>query len=160
VGAPSKIGGIGGANFSVSMRRITDGTSNTVAVDELRAGLNADDLRGCWAMPGLGSGASALFRDAHIPNPPGAHADDMENCGEAGFEGDSSSGMGCYDPGATTQMAARSLHPGGVHTLMVDGSVRFVADSIQGNPTQQGSPPQGVWQAVHTRGGGEIVSVF
>jgi prepilin-type processing-associated H-X9-DG protein len=159
-GAPSRLGGIGGVNYSVKIDFVRDGTSNTVAVDELRAGLNSRDIRGCWAMPGLGSGTAALFRDAEIPNPPWPHSDDMENCKEAGFEGDSSRGMGCYDPGYTSQMSARSFHPGGVHALMVDGSVRFVADTIEGNTTNVGSPPQGAWQAVHTRDGGEVGSEF
>lgn len=43
--------------------------------------------------------------------------------------------------------SARSNHPGGVHSLMCDGSVRFIKDSI--------SPV--VWAALHTRAGGEVV---
>ena len=41
---------------------------------------------------------------------------------------------------------ARSYHPGGVNTLMGDGSVRFIKDSIQGN----------TWRALGTVQGGEI----
>ncbi len=158
-GTPSPLGGIGAANFSVGIQQITDGTSHTVAVDELRAGLNPDDLRGCWAMPGLGSGTGALFQDAGVPNPRGAHSDDMENRGAAGFEGDSSEGMGCYDPGQTSQMAARSMHPTGVYVLFVDGSVHFVSNDIEGNTTAKGTP-QSLWQALHTRGGAELLSGF
>ncbi|MGZ0174617.1 MAG: DUF1559 family PulG-like putative transporter [Planctomycetales bacterium] len=44
------LGGMSGANQSIGIRDITDGTSNTIAVDELRAGLNDRDLRGSWAM--------------------------------------------------------------------------------------------------------------
>lgn len=43
---------------------------------------------------------------------------------------------------------ARSHHPGGVNTLMADGSVRFVKNSIAGN----------AWRALGTPAGGEIVS--
>ncbi len=159
-GAPSRFGGIGGANYAVPIRKITDGTSKTVAVDELRAGLNADDLRGSWAMPGLGAGTAALFGDAEVPNARGGNSDDMENCAVAGFLGDGSLGMGCFDTNATSQMAARSMHPEGVFALMVDGSVRFVTENIESNPTEIGSPPQGVWQAIHTRAGGEIFDTF
>jgi prepilin-type N-terminal cleavage/methylation domain-containing protein/prepilin-type processing-associated H-X9-DG protein len=70
--------------------------------------------------------------------------------------------------------SASSMHPGGLNVLMGDGSVRFVKDTIQtwafnpisGNPVgasqnSQGAwvnlPPSGVWQALSTRGGGELV---
>lgn len=44
--------------------------------------------------------------------------------------------------------AARSYHPGGVHSLFADGHVRFVTDSIAIK----------TWRALGTRSGGEIVS--
>lgn len=44
-------------------------------------------------------------------------------------------------------ISARSRHTGGVHVCLADGSVRFASDSID----------LGVWQAVGTRAGGEVV---
>ena len=44
-------------------------------------------------------------------------------------------------------VAARSLHPGGVNSLFCDGSVKFIKDSV--NVT--------TWQAVGSRNGGEVV---
>jgi len=44
-------------------------------------------------------------------------------------------------------VTARSVHPGGVGTLMGDGSVRFVRSSIQ----------RQVWRGLGTRNGGELV---
>ncbi|RUL89311.1 DUF1559 domain-containing protein [Tautonia sociabilis] len=44
--------------------------------------------------------------------------------------------------------AARSFHPGGVHVLFADGSVRFIKDSISVQ----------IWRPLGTRNGGEIVS--
>lgn len=59
--------------------------------------------------------------------------------------------------------SASSLHPGGLNALMGDGTVRFVRESVQSWPrgrsyTAAGvlSPP-GVWQALGTRNGGEII---
>ena len=56
--------------------------------------------------------------------------------------------------------SASSLHPGGVHVLMADGSARFVKESIGswalGSLGQVVGPP-GVWQALGTRNGGEVI---
>ncbi len=71
--------------------------------------------------------------------------------------------------------SASSMHPGGLNVLMGDGSVRFIKETIQtwpfnpmsGNPSgasQNGQgawvnlPPSGVWQALSTRSGGEVVN--
>jgi type II secretory pathway pseudopilin PulG len=70
--------------------------------------------------------------------------------------------------------SASSMHPGGFGALMGDGSVRFIADSIQSWPFDPRTgrpagvtgnsrrgwanlPPEGVWQALSTRAGGEVV---
>ena len=161
-GGSNSLGGIGGDNHVVRMRDVTDGSSNTVAVDELRAGLNEHDLRGSWAMPGLSAGTAAMFNDASAPNNREPYSDDMENCIVSGLAGDGSRGMGCFDSNNTGQMAARSMHTGGLQLLMVDGSVRFVSENINFKRTQVGcgSAPRGVWQAIHTRGGSEAVGEF
>lgn len=45
-------------------------------------------------------------------------------------------------------ITSRSKHPGGVHTLMCDGHVQFLKDTV--NVT--------VWQALGSRNGGEVIS--
>ncbi len=47
-------------------------------------------------------------------------------------------------------MPASSRHTGGVQSLLCDGSVRFTSDNID----------RGVWRAVGTRAGGEVVGEF
>ena len=46
--------------------------------------------------------------------------------------------------------AARSFHPGGVHLLLCDGSVRFVDESID----------MTIWRALASRAGGETFGEF
>ena len=163
-GAKSNLGGIGAANYTVRMRQIRDGTSKTVAVDELRVGLSPSDIRGCWAMPGLASGTSALFGDANRPNACGGNSDDMENCEATGMAGNNSKCMGCYESRSSSQMASRSSHQTGVHVMMVDSSVRYVSndvDSKEGDWQEGcGSHPRGIWQSLHTRAGRENVKEF
>ncbi len=158
----SSLGGIGGANRRVRLADIKDGTSNTVAVDELRAGMNEYDLRGCWAMPGLSAGTAAMYNDASAPNSREPYSDDMENCAVSGMLGNADSGMGCFDGNDTAQMTGRSEHPGGLQILMADGSARFISDTIDFKRTSVGCgpPPHGTWQSLHTRGGHEVVGEF
>ncbi len=161
-GTSNSLGGVGGANQVVRIADITDGTSNTVAVDELRAGMNEHDLRGCWAMPGLSAGTAAMFNDASVPNCREPYSDDMENCAVSGMLGNATNGMGCFDSTSTGQMTGRSMHPGGLQITMADGSARFVSETIDFKRTQVGcsAPPRGTWQAIHTRGGGEVAGEF
>jgi prepilin-type processing-associated H-X9-DG protein len=53
-------------------------------------------------------------------------------------------------PIAHVAATARSYHAGGVNALFMDGSVRFIANSI----------PQATWRALGTRNGGEPVGDF
>jgi len=47
-------------------------------------------------------------------------------------------------------VTARSFHEGGVNVLLMDGSVRFVTNSI----------PPAVWRALGTRAGGEVIADY
>jgi prepilin-type N-terminal cleavage/methylation domain-containing protein/prepilin-type processing-associated H-X9-DG protein len=57
----------------------------------------------------------------------------------------------CSNTGSTTMMPfsnATSFHSGGVNTLMTDGSVKFIKDTVN----------QNTWWSLGTRAGGEVVS--
>jgi len=60
---------------------------------------------------------------------------------------------------------ASSNHPGGVNSVLGDGSVRFIAESIDtGNtalpPVNNGPSPYGVWGALGSVSGGEVAGQF
>ena len=151
-------GGMGGQSFSVGFKDVRDGESNTVFVDELRAGAVAADPRGCWAMPGVaGSGTAYLDQDGHSPNICYPDSDDIENCNAFELQISPSECMRCFQQGVgtTNQAAARSMHRGGVHVLMVDGAVRFISDNIESH--SDCTDPRALWQALHTRAGSERV---
>ena len=144
--------GISGPNVSIGIRKISDGTTKTILLGELRAGLVPIDARGVWAMSG--ACPSALFEDGYQgddngPNASQPKADDVANCQQiesivTGFPPQSSSpgeaqmmllGMPCSDDNginswANWQQTARSLHAGGVTVCLADGSVRFIADFV------------------------------
>lgn len=56
-------------------------------------------------------------------------------------------GGGC-DAAALNYSNAQSQHPGGVNTLMADGSVKFIKDSVN----------QATWMALGTKANGEVIS--
>ena len=121
---------------------ITDGTSNTLMMSEVivpRADtefVTHGDIFNDDSMS-----ASAMFMTVSTPNTgtdimycrPPMTQDPMAPC----IEG---------NPGVAS---ARSRHPGGVNTLFCDGTVRWVANSIQLT----------TWQALGTMVGGETVNL-
>ena len=132
--------GIMGANKSIGISQIRDGTSNTFLLGEIRAGVAATDPRGTWAL-GTG-GASSLWSygsggDDNGPNTPNAGADDINGCDATatqlgGSDALAALGMGCYEDNKTGgQQTARSMHTGGVQMAFADGSVHWISDFIQ-----------------------------
>jgi prepilin-type processing-associated H-X9-DG protein len=83
-------------------------------------------------------------------------------------------GPSCFDGSGgsahwvDTWKAASSRHAGGVHCLMLDGAVRFISQNINcGNlasppPSESSSNPSpyGVWGALGSRIGGEVLGDF
>ncbi len=146
--------GVMGANVSLRMKDIVDGTSKTILLGEIRAGLLPQDTRGTWAMSGACPSAlwaNGYGTDDNGPNPATVHGDDERTCTEvqAAVGGQTAltrKGMSCWNgPGTDRAQAARSLHADGVNVAFCDGSVRFISDFIErGIP---GTPPKclGLW---------------
>jgi prepilin-type N-terminal cleavage/methylation domain-containing protein len=130
--------GLMSANSHIRMASIFDGASNTVLIDEIRAGTTASDVRGTWAMGQVGASivAGSGRIDSPGPNISLHHYDDIMNGTD-----DPSKGMGCYSQTFSWQVTAKSMHHGGVQTCWADGSVRFLDDSVS----------QGVYQLIHSR---------
>ncbi len=133
--------GVMGGNISSSMKDITDGTSQTIMAAEIRAGVNAADSRGTWALEGAGPSAIAahgFVGDARGPNCSFINSDDSGTCSSArrvagGAEAMARLGMGCFPTsGADNRQACpRSLHPSGINVVMCDGSVQWIGDFIE-----------------------------
>ena len=147
--------GIGGVNVSFSFSDVKGGLSNLVFVDELRAGVADIDPRGSWALGFIGAsitarhGLIAQTEDANGPNNQYENSDDIIGCTELerrlGEQRLAELRMPCWaavgQPELNTQATARSMHAGGVHVLMGDGSAHFVSDLV--NPE--------VWYSMHVR---------
>ena len=141
--------GVAGFNKSFGLNEIANGLSTTVAVDEIRAGIDPRDSRGVWSLGQIGGSvtwAHGMNGDAGGPNATWKRADDVAGCPELhqayGEERLVKLGMPCCSYCAINEQAtARSRHPGGVHVLMLDGSVHFVSDDVA----------PGVWHVMHSR---------
>jgi len=137
--------GAGGVNVGFRLSDLVAGTSNFVLVDEIRAGIGGVDPRGAWALGFAGASATARHghatprEDASGPNNQFPSADDFIGCTELhsklGSETVQNLKMPCHQPNGgfpelNTQAAARSMHQGGVHVLMADGSAHFIVDQV------------------------------
>lgn len=146
--------GVMGVCVSLPLRKITDGTSNTLMLSEVRIGLTARDYRGTWAMGR--PGASALVwhgfgGDANGPNTCNDSSDDLIRCGtlhssSPGYAVMKRECMTCDQThDAAFQATTRSRHRGGVLAAFCDGSVHFINDTIET------SGPDGTTSAVWDR---------
>jgi prepilin-type N-terminal cleavage/methylation domain-containing protein/prepilin-type processing-associated H-X9-DG protein len=161
----TRAGGAFGINWGATLKQISsaDGTSSTILINEVRAGLNVKDRRGVWAMGVGGSSVTCAIGaagggDCKQPNDNDEYSDDTENCNEAraaanaGNNGLGKLRFGCSNDNLPNnwpnwQANARSLHPGGVHCCFADGSVRFIYNNIANN----------IWIAVNSRDDGVVL---
>jgi prepilin-type processing-associated H-X9-DG protein len=138
--------------------QLTDGTSNTILYSEKANGQFTGTDSRCWNWWGDGVSADTLFSTLYPMNA-------FRKVPKISEEYDNS----WID-------SASSFHPGGANFAFVDGSVRFLKDSINSWPFNPatGFPngvndnqsvfsltPRtqlGVYQALSTVGGGEVIS--
>ena len=132
----------------MSIRKIKDGTSKTIVLAELRVGLTDKDRRGAWALGQVGS--SIHWRHAsnrvNSPNSCQDGDDDLRDGNLVVQElGEQLLRRECMLPDASynqsAQSVVRSVHPGGVHVAMADGSVRFINDFIESGAQANGVDP-------------------
>ena len=137
-----------GTGPPISLSSISDGLSSTISIAE-RAQTTIQDASvsfesastqyGWWF---IGHGNHTLFLPQFPPN---------------GYSRASATDVGCRLFGAS------SRHSNGIHALFCDGSVRFIKNTIQSQNvdldtiTPKPNSQPGVWQALNTFNGNEII---
>jgi prepilin-type N-terminal cleavage/methylation domain-containing protein len=159
--------GVMGANVSLNIGQITDGTSNTLLVGEIRAGVVDFDARGVWAMSGgcpSGLWGHGPWGDDNGPNSLLPLADDVLACTEIRKKIDPTNGekklqemgMPCSSGDwPNFQQTARSSHEGTVFVVFADGSVHGITDfiDIAGSSTRIS-----VWEQLNASCDGTVLS--
>ncbi|QDT63055.1 DUF1559 domain-containing protein [Calycomorphotria hydatis] len=140
-------------NSRVRMRDVTDGTSSTIMVGEVSWdqfygwGSSAEVTRGAmW--PGIGQLKydPLVLKDVDYARPINLSRPGVPDASEpAGFTG----------PGNDNDCFG-SLHVGGAQFLFADGSVHFLSENIDTQP----SPNLGIYQRLGVRNDGEVVGAF
>jgi prepilin-type N-terminal cleavage/methylation domain-containing protein/prepilin-type processing-associated H-X9-DG protein len=115
-----------------NFNRITDGTTHTIMLAELRVGVDERDRRGVWAMGMCGSNLHCRHA-GHAINDCTRSRDDIMGGPQFASEIDTlvaqCMGLDTNVP-YSGQSTVRSRHPGGAMVAMADSSVQFLSDFI------------------------------
>lgn len=143
---PSHTPGIFQQNRFLRIRDITDGTSTTVGISEFIK-VSGYDYRGTWSYP-----EGCHYQHNHTPNTRIPDEVRTGMCPNADANHPDAPCIETYNAHNTRAilMSARSWHPGGVHAMLMDGTVRFVSNAVNVQ----------TWQALGTPFGYEVVGEF
>jgi prepilin-type N-terminal cleavage/methylation domain-containing protein len=147
------VNGVSQFNSGQSIDKLTDGTSKTILLGELRVGLDPVDPRGVWALGLYGSsvhgrhasnfvagvnyctdGADDVWRSAEI----------ISKVGQAALTAQC---MSTFPTQYSNQSVVRSLHPGGAFCAFADGSVGFMSEYIEGGSFVGPEPQASAYQS-------------
>jgi len=159
--------GVIGPNVAVRLKEVTDGTSNSMLLGEVRAGVTNRDQRGTWALGQ--AGASVLFwfgttGDAAGPNNCRPDSDDVNGPTSADA---SLMVQECmpdyYADNLADQATTRSMHAEGVNIGMADGSAHFISNSVDVGALQISVPwpdtiPMSVWDKLIASADDQVIA--
>lgn len=161
---PDSANGIFPVIGPIGVSRVPDGLSQTVAISERVMGsgrLEIDPFQDAFLMREFFFTAEDAVRVCRLSATPTSLADGFSRSGDSWFfsgmemtqynhaQPPNSRVPDCFQSATqpvTGVATARSWHPGGVHSMMADGSVRFVTESIDSR----------TWRALGSRNGAEI----
>lgn len=176
---PKNPRGVFGHNSRFRQADLIDGTSNTIAMSERAQFIDDTDIRGgidaSASITGNPNACAALKAAGSLAPGGPTWSGSSWHDGRGGFTGITTilppNSPSCTtsgsDPGAPGIFTPSSFHPGGVVVLFFDASVRFITDEIDSGdntlpyPTSIGAKsPYGVWGALGSRRGREVIDSF
>jgi prepilin-type N-terminal cleavage/methylation domain-containing protein/prepilin-type processing-associated H-X9-DG protein len=159
-----KNNGVFGINYSTTLQSIFDGTSNTIAVSEgtnkkltYRCGSNSGGWPATYIAPDQNQLLQIAQNSCTKVKDPGHSRWANGNC----YYGGLTFGLtpNTTSPDLVTQdendgsptfaiLTANSYHPGGVNAVFIDGSVKFIKNSVSSQ----------TWRALGSPAGNEVIS--